>query len=548
MLPLSLILAGLAPLMAAGGPAGTATNPIGAPNPSWEAAKHVEAILPSGLHPASGGESTLSVVPNDPMDFPNQGVETNITGFAPRNLAPLNAFQVAAEETIGAYDAVFGLFQNSSFGPIGFFEVFTATGDRSVHLAYGAPLATVPGLGYQFQLQQTRGTLWNLSVDGAQFASGSNASSFDFGTASATASPGLEFSEVAFYGSTPANVVPDTLVATTAIAVLGPNGWRLPTNATASFNGAVSGAWGAAGRAQAPALAPGEIRSGTSLPALRNGTTLWTGGPVPLFLALSLSSDRTTATLPVRANVTARDGSGTAIPQVPLAISDSRGGHSYGGGNETDGQGSAQLVLVTPNVSAAGTDVVSVYSTLLGYPGLSSAPLILTPALEVLLTASPGAPVVPINGTVTLTFRTSALGAAAPNTPIQFSSSLGGSLSVAYASSGPDGSLALAFRAGGAPAIVAIHAVVVAPGVWGGLTVKVQVVRPAPSLLTQAEPYAVVGVAALLGGIVYATVRRRRIAAVPELTFLSDARDPEPPSGPGDPPAPNRRPPSEGSP
>ncbi|MCI4360040.1 MAG: hypothetical protein L3J95_06495 [Thermoplasmata archaeon] len=500
--------------------------------------------------PATNGESTLSILPHDPADFPNQGLEMNVSGFASQSLGPLTSFQVAAEETVGGYDAVFGLFENYSFGPIGFFEVFTSATDQTVHLAYGAPLATVPQVGYQFRLTVTLGTVWALTVNGEPFGANANASSFDFGVSYSTNPTGLGFSEVAFYQGTPTAVVPDLLVATTALAVREGSSWHLPNNATVTYSGPAAGEWGVEGRDQVASLAPGELRSGTSIPTLANGTPVWSGGPVPVEIAFSLASVTTTATLPILARASVHDGTGSPIAGVPLAISDSRGGLAIGGGNVTDPQGFSELELLTPNVSAPRTDLVTVASTILGYAGSTSESLILTPPVQILLSASPNDPTVPINGSVSFTIRTSLQGSVAPLTTIQFSSTFGGSLSVAYGQSDSRGMLAIAFRAGESPSVVSIHAVVYEPGAWGGLTFNVHIVRPTPDPWTRAEPFVAVAAAGALVALAVVVVLRRKAQPLPELVFLPKDREVDPAPGPTpDPPAPlSRTPPSEGNP
>ena len=501
------------------------------------------------VRPAFGGESRLSVIPHDPADFPNNGLETNITGFAPQLLQPLTSFQVAVEETIGSYDAVFGLFQNASFGPIGFFEVFTSANDSTAHLAYGAPTATAPGVGYDFRLTESLRTEWDLTVNGAPFSVNSSEGSFNFGTANSTDPSGLAYSEVAFYQGSASAVVPASLTATTAVAVHEPGGRYLPHNATTTFVGGASSAWGVEGRDQVPSLAPGEIRSGTSLSPVVNGTTLWTGGPVPIDLTFTLSSETTTATLPILANALVKDGNGTPIAGVPLVIADARGGTQIGVGNATNSLGVSQLELLTPNVSAAGTDLVSVSSTILGYEGRTSEDLILTPAIEIELLASPADATVVTNGSIVLTFRSDAYGSAVAFTAIQFSTTFGGTLSLAYAQSGSDGSVSISFLAGPTPATVTVQALVVEPGAWGHGSVTVRVIRPPPDPWTESEPYVVLAILAAFVGSLIVLIRRRKVGRLPSLAILPD----EP--GIGETPYPegaasplSRTPPSGGSP
>ncbi|MCI4328891.1 MAG: hypothetical protein L3J86_04840, partial [Thermoplasmata archaeon] len=86
------------------------------------------------------GEGRLSINTTDPGVMPNDGLRVNLTAFASTIVDPETSFQAAASETIGGYDAVFGIFENSIYAPVAFFSVFTNKTNANVHLAYWTTL------------------------------------------------------------------------------------------------------------------------------------------------------------------------------------------------------------------------------------------------------------------------------------------------------------------------------------------------------------------------------------------------------------------------
>jgi hypothetical protein len=496
----------------------------------------------------SGGESRLLVNAQDPSAVPNTGIESEISGFATNPLDPLTAFQIGSEETIGSYDAVFGLFQNSTFGPAGFFEVFTSATDQTVHLAYGSPQVIVPGVQYVFALV-ANGTTWTLRVNGEPFAATMAASSFDFGVADATDAAGIDFYTTAFYTVGTATVVPTIITVPTAFAVEEASGWYLPVAESATFLGTASTAWGIAGRAQSPALAPGEVVTGTSVAPIANGTTLWTGGPVPVDIALTLDQPTLTATLTLLANVTVRAPSGGPLPGVLVVLRDDHGGLAPPP-DPTGADGRAQLALVTPNVTAPVTDEVTVSSAILGYAGSASEPVTLTPPVEVVLSLTPGDPTVVENGSIALTVSATTPGGA----PVTFVALLvtsegDGEVTPTYGFSDARGHSVVTFVAGARPGLVKIIATVDQPGAWGTVTSEVRVVIPPQNPWIEAEPYIILALVAALVVAVAVALRRRKPRALPELDFLRGARA-APPAPPGteEVEAATRTPPSSGSP
>ena len=124
-----------------------------------------------------GAQGHLIVSPTDPRVVPNDGIRTNITAFDYVPIGPDDSFQVAVEEVIGGYDAVFGIFDNYARGPVPFFDVFTNQSVHSVHLAYGTQPVS-GGTAYEFDLRASGGTVWTLRMNGAPLGGTMNTSSF----------------------------------------------------------------------------------------------------------------------------------------------------------------------------------------------------------------------------------------------------------------------------------------------------------------------------------------------------------------------------------
>ena len=228
-----------------------------------------------------------------------------------------------------------------------------------------------PGDVYDFQLEESSGTVWTLSVNGVPFGDNVSASTFDFEAPTATWLGGVSFSEVAIYSAT--TTVPVSFVATTALAVHHPGGgWYLPGNGTASYTGPPSAAFGIEGRVQLDGFAPGEVASGTSLAAVRGTEPLWTTGPVPVDVGVTLSS----ATVPglglvnVQVNVSAP--SVGPLGTVPVYVEDTLGGNATPPTVYTEADGLGATILVLPNESAAVGTMVRAVVTILGFVGSAS--------------------------------------------------------------------------------------------------------------------------------------------------------------------------------
>ncbi|MCI4362589.1 MAG: hypothetical protein L3J77_05310, partial [Thermoplasmata archaeon] len=238
---------------------------------------------------ALGASARMLVGTEDPASVPNDGIATNLTAFPNVPLPADSSFQTGAEEVIGGYEAVFGLFTNTAMAPTAFYTVFTNTSDQTARLEYWTALPIVEGAPYDFVLQRTNGTVWTLTVNGEPFGDNASTADFDYGALAATWLGGLTFSELAIYATT--TTVPATYVATSAIGVHLPSGgWYLPRNATANYTGPVGASWGVEGRIQLASLAPGELDSGTSFAPIRNSSPLWNGGALPVVVSVSFDA------------------------------------------------------------------------------------------------------------------------------------------------------------------------------------------------------------------------------------------------------------------
>jgi hypothetical protein len=497
------------------------------------------------------GEGRLSINTTDPGVMPNDGLRVNLTAFASTIVDPETSFQAAASETIGGYDAVFGIFENSIYAPVAFFSVFSNQTNANVHLAYWTTLVLVTGASYDFALRATNGTTWNLTVNGATFGGNATAGSFDFGVAQSTWLGGLSFTEVAlFQGQT---TVPTLLSVPLALAVHRPSGWYLPQSGSTYFQGLGSPPWGVEGRLQHPTLAPGEVETGISVPSLSNGTALWTGGPAPVDLTISLPTRETVGTEVTLVDVEVTDPSGAPIPGVALYLNDSLGGSYTSPSLLTNGTGGATSAFETPNVSATSNDLVQATVTSLGYDGYAGVGLTLTPPVEVVVDLGPGATTVVPSGTLLLEFTThDAGGAPQSGVFLSFSVLIGaGTFSPEFGTTDSAGDVSVLLSAPSAPSTLTIEASVADGGEWGHRIVVVSVENPKPSFWgadgPAIEAIALVGAIALLVAVVWRTRRRRRKAlpAMPIRQYWREVRS-------GSTPAPagpvSRTPPSGGGP
>ncbi len=519
----------------------------------------VAAPVPAGPTPSSNGQpgtsgarGELSVSTLDPAAMPNQGLQTNLTAFATTPLPADTSFQVAASETIGGFDAVFGIFENEAQLPVAFFSVFTNSSDTLVHQVYWSGLLLYPGEPYDFQLVPVNATDWELSVNGAEFGGNNSSAYFDFGTDAATWLAGLLFSEVTFYATT--SPVPVLLNVPLAFAVREGGAWYLPTSSSTSFSGAGGSPWGVEGRIQHPTLAPGEINTGTSVAALPDNTSLWTGGPVPVRVGLTLSALSGVGTTPFFLDVVVDDTSGAPVPGASLFVGDSLGGSSLVTLLVTNGSGGAEDALLLPNVSADTPDLIQAVVTSFGYSGSSGASVEVTPPIQLFIAIHglPGAiaPAAVASFMVTVTDAAGApVGGASLDLTVVAS---GGQITPASAVTYPNGTLDVEVVAAAVPTVMVIDVNVTADGAWGHASVNLTVAIPPPSFGAQygGEIELGVGLAivAALVVIVLARFRGRRPRPLPPSHGIRWGEPSIGPSGDSDAPPTTRTPPSAGTP
>ena len=464
----------------------------------------------------------MIVSPTDPRIVPNNGLRTNISAMGDLPIDPDSSFQIGVEEVIGTYEAVFGLFDNYDLGQVPFFDVFSNQTVRSIHLAYGTSPA-VSGDAYEFDLTSSGGPVWTLRVNGALLGGSENNSSFDFGAANATWAGGVGFSEIGLFQNL--TDLPTLVTTTLAFEFHGPSGWYLPRGAKAVYSGGPSEAWGVEGRVQHATLAPDEIRTGTAIATVSNGTLLWATGAVDVEVGLALAVGSTVGTMLDSASIVVREVGNLPVPGVPILLTDRLVGPLLPQWVETGPNGSIALPFVTPNVSQVAYDLVSATVVIPGYIGSTGVSLELAPPSELSLSFSGGVPNVALNATVSLSFlANNGSGAAAADVRVDFAAGGGAALASGSGITGANGLVSIGFSAGPSPATVEVTATVAQPGFWGHTTIVVMVVRAAASLLSEAEPWIGLGVVLT-------------VIAVPLLLLLSRWRErppiPELPLGSG---------------
>lgn len=464
-------------------------------------------ILPDA---AVSGQGRLFVQPDDPTLAPANGVETNVSGFPAGGFAPSSSFQVGAEAVIGSDDAVFGIFESDRLGPIGFFDVFDNTTDRSLHLAYSSGLLVTGSGAYDFRLVAGAGTVWSLTVNGLPFSSNASNDSFDFGTPSIGWTGGLTFSEVVFASGT--TTVPDLVRVYEAIGVLHGGHWTFPGAAHEEFQGAGVSPWGEAGRDQSDQIAPGEVVTGTSVAVLRNGTPLWSGGPVLVEVRATSSSARLLATVPLEINVSVAETNGTPLSEVPVAVSDPLGGQEAVGPWRTGASGAVSVDFRTANLTRTTSDPIAVRVTVPGFVGNASLSITVDPERRLTVRAAPPTATLVTGEAMSITFRTTdPSGGPVGPTTLEFTSAPGGSVSVPFATSDASGNLTVRFTAGPNPGVEVVTALVAEPGAWGQGNATAHVVRPSPAWYVRWFPEISLGiVAAAAIGIGLLGLRRRR--------------------------------------
>ncbi len=474
---LALLVVGGA-LLTAGVPA--ATGPERAtPALATVAAGH---LVPAVMDPAAAGATgKLLVSTPDPLALPNSGLRTNITVYSADTLPADTSFQISATETIGGFDAVFGVFENTRTFPVAFFYVFNNSTDAPVLTENWSSLPLIDGLSYDFELVSVNSTAWELTVNGEEFGANDSLAHFDFGASQATWAGGLLFSEIAFYGSvTP---VPAVVNVPLTLAVRGASGWYLPMSASTSFAGSGGSPWGVEGRAQHPTLAPGEIDSGTSVAPLPNGTGLWSGGVAPVRVGVSLSGSSGVGTTPLFVTLTVDDTVGAPIPGVSLALGDALGGSSLVQPLVTDGTGTVEGAIELPNVSVAASDLISATVTLFGYEGTAGAAVDVLPALQVFLAAPdlPGTIAPGAQFTFTMRAADASGGTVAGATLVVTTPTVGGQVSPTEGVTGPNGTFQAQLLAPTVPTVMTLLVNVTGGGAWGHATFTVNVATAPPS-------------------------------------------------------------------
>ncbi len=522
--------------------------PTAPENPPW-------ASLPPGpsvADPAAAGATgRLVVATTDPAALPNTGLRTNISAYSADTLPADTSFQVSATETIGGYDAVFGLFENTVNFPVAFFYVFNNSTDAPVLQGYWSNLTLLTGFSYDFELVAVNATYWELTVNGAEFADNGSLAYFDFGAGSSTWAGGLLFTEIAFYGTV--SPVPAVVNVPLALAVRTAGGWYLPESAATAFSGSGGRPWGIEGQEQHPTLAPGELDTGTSIAPVANGTSLWSGGPTAVHVGITLSASSAVATTPFFLSVTVQTPFGSPLPGVSVFVGDSLGGTGLVAPLVTDGTGTAEQALQLPNVSTTSSDLVRAVVTLFGYQGSAGVALQVDPALQVFLTA-PGLP-----GTVApgaeVTFSVSAMdaqgGTVAGASLVLMTPTVGGDIIPTDGVTGSDGTFPAQLLAPLAPTVMLVVVNVTGGGAWGHATFTVNVATPAPSFWAlhggQVELGAGLGVVALGAILGVWRFRIRRGRKLPASYGIRWGGSSGPTAG-GPPTPPTRRPPSGGAP
>jgi len=503
-----------------------------------------------------GGIGKLLVTTNDSAIVPNDGLRANITDYAASTLPPASSFQVSAEEQIGVYEAVMGIFGNTATVPVAFFSVFLLKNDSTVHEVYWPDLPLIAGKSYEFIVQHATSTVWVVTVNGQLFGLNSSAASFDFGAASATQAANTSFAETAAFGST--TTTPAQLNIPLAFAFHRSNGWYLPQAGATSFSGSPGTQWGVEGRLQHATLAPGELVTGTGIANVTNGTGLWTGGPVPVRIGVSFPVTATLATSIVRVSAELTDLSGGAIPGAPVYFNDSLGGLVVPPSVTTNASGGGAAYFESPNSSRLQRDNVTATSTLFGYVGSGVGGITLIPPLQVLITANPASPSVSPSGSIEVTFRATFVnGSVAANVGVGFTTAGGGALTPIFAVTDPGGNTAVVFIAPATKADYPLNATVANSGYWGHIALVVHVGSGVPTFwdrygsgITVAIVVGVLAVLAVLLAL-YFRRRRRAIPAMPIRRYLLEMRRPRAEQAPAPappPPPPSRTPPSGGTP
>lgn len=568
----SLALCALAVAPVGTGPPGAAARsfPVAAPPGSLptvlgEAPRNPAAAPATPA--ATGASARILIGTADGTAVPNDGIATNITAFPDVTLPADSSFQTGAEEVIGTYEAVFGLFTNTAMAPTAFYTIFGNTSDQTVRLFYWVGLPILAGAAYDFALQRANGTVWTLTVNGRVFGDNPSAASFDFGAGAASWLGGVGFSELAIYSSTTS--VPSSYLATSAFAVHRANsGWYVPQNGSANYTGPVGASWGVEGRTELGELAPGEVQSGTSLAPLRNVSRLWSTGALPVSVSMTFTSPSVLGLGVVGVEVNVTTPGGNPVGGVPVYLGDALGGNASPSTVVSSQAGTSASLLTAANVSTATTDVVRATVTILGYSGSTAASVTVTPAVEILVDSGTGTVTLAPGASAQLTFHTLDTGghpyplvalALSTEFPNGSAGSSGGAGVIVMPDAGitdPNGSLSATVLAPPQAGSYAVLVSVVSLGAWGHTTVPVNVRPPPPSFWEKYGPSRIVP-AALVTGVAVAIVvlvllirrRRGKRQPLPEMDLRRMRRETDSSRSPAGPRAPaTRTPPESGTP
>jgi hypothetical protein len=476
--------------------------------------------LPVWISPAApcGGVYRIDVTTNDSAADSNDGLRMNVSGFLSGSVPANSSLQVSVEETIGSFQAVFGLFENSQLPMTPFYAVYPVGSITPQLLLYWRTILFGPGGVYDFALTHTAGTRWTLALNGLPFVGNSTAASFDFGVGNVTGGASLRFAELAFQPQS--SYLPASMLVPLALGVRKNSSWYVPDLGLVTTCG-VPSAWGVEGRVQQADLAPGELRSGTQVPGISNGTPAWTEGAVPVRLTIAIAPTtlRATSSADVRVGVTTMRGA--PIPGVFLAGHDALGGKLVPAIGETNASGGAEFIFVAPNVTANSSDLVTSLVTLLGYTGFVGQAIALVPAIQFLITADSTTVSVTPGSSTTLSFEVTDLaGHAASGIVVVFSVQVGANLAPGSSVSDASGRVATRLDAPAYATTFLVRAEVGEGGAWGSTTVTVHVSSPTPSIVPLAVAIGGIGVviaAAFFFGLRSLRRRQKGRLPVPEL-------------------------------
>lgn len=499
----------------------------------------VDLAKAPGLRPAGpnlGGEVELRADARDPAAFPNQGAETNLTAFTPVSLPPGAKFQVSVVEIIGAYQAVFGIFQNSTSIPVAFYELFNNTSEALVRYVYWPFLILQSGTSYLFGLVYQTAGKWEFFVDHRPFDDNATIATVDLGTSEATWSSGLSW---AVSMITPEAIVPPSVNAPLAFATYQAGRWYLPHLAIATNVGTPGSPWGIEGAQQHPTLAPGEVATGAAIAPLATGSPLWNGPPQPIAISVNVTPSVVPANGFAQVAVTTSRPGGPALPGVFVQLTDSAGSSFEPATVQTGPTGTGSTVLHASNASATQAETLVAVSTLFGFTGNGSTPVTITAVQRVFFDA-PNEVTVSPSHTIGIAFRAvAANGSALASLPIAFGVNASASVLPEGALTDGNGSIVATVHAPGAPAQLYLTANVVGAGFWGATHVVVMVKSPPTPWYDLVLPYLGYGVLALAAAaLVYLLLVRIRRRPTP-LPPFPRVRRPATPKGspPGGPPA-----------